>query len=40
MGFLVHLAQQSGGYLGIYLGGSYIHVTEQLLHYPNVCPAL
>ena len=28
MRFLIDLAQQCGGYLGIYLGGSYIHVTE------------
>lgn len=40
MGLLIHLAQQSRGDLGIYLGSSYIHVTKQLLHYPNVCPAL
>ena len=40
MRFLIHLTQQSRGDLGIYLGGSYIHVTEQLLHYPNVRTAL
>lgn len=40
MGLLIHLAQQSRGDLGIDLGSSYIHVTEQLLHYPNVRSAL
>ena len=40
MSLLIDLSQQSGGDLGIDLGGSYIHVTEQLLHYPNVRAAL